>query len=228
MKKYFLILFIVLVELSSCSKNSSTSNQVKDYDGNVYDTVVIGTQTWMVENLKTTHYRDGSAISNIPDSIQWTNIYKNNLSTPAYCDYNNDPANGSAYGHLYNWYAVNNIAGLSPIGWHVPTDSEWNVLTTYLGGSSIAGGLMKSTVITLWISPNTDATDSSGFKGLPGGYRNYYFGTYYNIGQLGDWWSSTESSTSNAWNPSLYYRDGVISMNTFLKGNGLSVRCIKN
>ena len=154
---------------------------VVDIDGNVYHTVTIGTQVWMVENLKTTKYNDGTAIPLVTDSAAW-----DELTTPGYCWYNNDSATyKNPYGALYNWYAVS-TGKLAPTGWHVPTDSEWAVLTTYVGntyygGLDSAGGALKSTDKTYWLSPNTGATNSSGFSALPGGFRDYV-GTFYSIG----------------------------------------------
>jgi uncharacterized protein (TIGR02145 family) len=111
---------------------------VTDYDGNVYNTVTIGTQTWMTEDLRVTHYRNGDLIPNVAETAAW-----NNLTTGAYCNYDNDKRNSATYGRLYNWYAVISGANLAPSGWHVPTDAEWTTLTTYLGGEGVAGGKLK-------------------------------------------------------------------------------------
>jgi uncharacterized protein (TIGR02145 family) len=134
---------------------------VTDIDGNVYNTVTIGTQCWMAENLKTTRYNDGTAILTGLSNADWQIT-----TSGAYAIYNNDPANNTTYGKLYNIYAVKTNK-LAPAGWHVPTYTEWTTLTTYLGGEAVAGGKMKAT--TLWSSPNTGATNSSGFTGLPAG-----------------------------------------------------------
>jgi uncharacterized protein (TIGR02145 family) len=197
-------------------------NGVNDVDGNHYKTVLIGTQVWMAENLKTTKYNDGTAIPLVTDGAAW-----GALSTPGYCWYNNDAATYKAtYGAMYNWYTVN-MGKLCPTGWHVSTDAEWTTLTTYLGGTSIAGGKLKETGTAHWASPNTGATNESGFTALPGGYR-YYNATYYSIGSNGAWWSSTEASTSSAWyryvgcDYSYVYRDGSN------KGCGFSVRCVRD
>ena len=116
------------------------------------------------------HYRNGDSIPEVTDP----NIF-DTLTTGAWCNYNNDPANEAIYGKLYNWYSVNDPRGLAPQGWHVPADSEWTILTTFLGGSAIAGSALKDTS-SLWGSPNTGSTNSSGFSGLPGGYRNLFAG----------------------------------------------------
>jgi uncharacterized protein (TIGR02145 family) len=140
------------------------TNTVTDIDGNIYHTVTIGTQVWMVENLKTTKYRNGDPIPNVTGNA-WAA-----LTTGAYCWYNNDAATYKAtYGALYNWYAVADSRNIAPTGWHVPTDAEWTTLTTFLGGESVAGGKLKETGTNHWTSPNTGATNETGFTALPGG-----------------------------------------------------------
>ncbi len=165
-------------------------------------TVTIGTQVWTTKNLDVATYSDGTVIPQVTNSQQWTS-----LTTGAWCYYNNDSATGTTYGKLYNWYAVAGIHDtdlntpnkkLAPTGYHIPSDAEWTTLTTYLEEESVAGGKMKATGTSLWNTPNTGATNSSGFTGLPGGYR-YYNGSFYNIGYFGFWWSSSEVSTANAW-----------------------------
>ncbi len=192
---------------------------VTDIDGNVYNTVTIGTQCWMAENLKTTRYNDGSAIPTGLSDAAWQNT-----TSGAYAIYNNDPSNNTTYGKLYNWYAVN-TGKLAPAGWHVPTDAEWTTLTTYLGGTSVAGAAMKTT--NLWLSPNTGATNSSGFTGLPAGNR-YFNGSFYNFGGDGYFWSSMETTTTNAWGCILYYNSSNAYRNYRDKREGFSVRCIKD
>ena len=190
-----------------------------DFDNNNYASVQIGTQTWMAENLKTTHYKNGTPIPNVIDSVAWAG-----LNTGARCYYNNDSASyASTYGALYNWYTVN-TGNLCPIGWHVPSDAEWTTLTTYLGGESVAGGKLKAT--TLWSSPNTGATNSSGFTALPGGLRTYP-GTYGNFG-FGYWWSSTESNTADAWYRGMGYGSGTVGRHSYHKNDGYSVRCLRD
>jgi uncharacterized protein (TIGR02145 family) len=194
---------------------------VFDIDGNVYHTVTIGTQIWMVENLKTTTLNDGTPIPPVTDDPAWYN-----LTTPAYCWYENDTANKAAYGALYNWPTVN-TGKLAPKGWHVPTDMEWTVLTTFLGGTDTAGGPLKSIDTTLWHSPNTGATNSSGFSALPGGSR-YYFGAFYSIGYYGYWWSSTSFSGANALNRFINYDFTTVFGNNYPKADGFNVRCLKD
>jgi uncharacterized protein (TIGR02145 family) len=194
-----------------------------DQEGNQYRTIQIGNQTWMAENLRTTKYRNGTNI--IP--INTNNTLWASNTTGAYCSHNNNTANDCPYGKLYNWYAVNNANQLCPTGWHVPTDAEWTTLITFLGGESVAGGKMKSTGTQYWLI-NIDADNSSGFSGLPGDSR-FNDGLFFSIGYFGYWWSSTESSTTNAWRRSLHYPEGyVYRSNNSPKKSGLSVRCLRD
>lgn len=181
--------------------------------------VTIGTQIWSLYNLDVDKYRNGDPIPQVTGLTQWAN-----LTTGAWCYYNNDPANGPIYGKLYNWYAVNDPRGLAPIGWHIPTDAEWTILTNFLGGLSVAGGKMKST--TGWNSPNTGATNSSGFTGLPGGQRT---DSLFNaIGIASYFWSSTESGVTGAYYRDLYYSAPNVIRSILAKFTGASVRLIKD
>ena len=198
-----------------------TYGSITDIDGNTYKTVTIGTQTWMAENLKVTKYNDGIAIRNVTDNTAWRE-----LTTGALCDYDNTPSNSETYGKLYNWHAVN-TGKLCPTGWHVPSDAEWTELTDYLGGTSVAGGKLKETGTTHWASPNTGATNETGFTALPGGSRNIY-GAFGNIGYYGHWWSATEYDATDAWYRNmLSNRSGVSSYNVS-KEVGFSVRCVRD
>ena len=205
---------------------SGYGTNITDVDGNTYKTVYIGTQQWMGENLKTSKYSDGTTIPEITDNTQWAN-----LTTGAWAYYNNDAANNTKYGKLYNWYAVNKTSNgnknVCPTGWHVPTDAEWTVLTDYLGGANVAGGKMKEVGTTSWKSPNTDATNTSLFTGLPGGYRSNH-AVYGNFGDSGYWWSSTEKANYNAVTRYLYYSIGNANTNHTLETYGLSVRCLRD
>ena len=196
---------------------------VTDIDGNVYQTVQIGDQLWMAENLKVTHYSNGDSIPNVTDNSTWPG-----LSTGAQCVYNNNSGNElDTYGRLYNWYAVD-TGNLAPAGWRVPTDDEWQTLVDYLGGSSVAGGKMKEAGTAHWNSPNTGATNESGFTALPGGYRNYYGGYFTNLGYSGDFWSATELSTYYAWRRYLYYGNTQVGRGSYYKQGGYSVRCVRD
>jgi uncharacterized protein (TIGR02145 family) len=199
---------------------------ITDVENNTYKTVTIGTQQWMAENLKVSKYSDGTTIPNITDNTQWQNN-----TTGAWSYYNNDVANNAKYGKLYNWYAVsktsNGNKNVCPSGWHVPTDAEWTVLTDCLGGVSVAGGKMKDVGIINWKSPNTDATNTSLFTGLPGGSRSYS-GGYSIIGSYGFWWSSAEANTGDAWYHYLNSSNGIAYRYYISKSNGFSVRCLKD
>lgn len=197
---------------------------VTDIDGNVYNTVTIGTQCWMVENLKTTRYNDGTTIPNVTDNTEWSN-----LTTGAWCYYNNDASNYSVYGKLYNWYSVNTDK-LAPIGWHVPSDAEWTTLTIYLGGENTAGAAMKS-INTLWNTYNEiQNTNSSGFSALPCGQRIIFNSAFQGFGAYTHFWSATESSTlgPNSWDRNLKYTDSVVHRYFSDKNSGFSIRCVKN
>ena len=206
--------------------NAIQSLTVKDIDGNIYHTVTIGTQTWMTENLKTTHYNDGTDIPLVAEDADWAS-----LVTPAYCWYNNDAAtNKNKYGAMYNWFAVE-TGKLAPVGWHVPTDAEWTTLATYLGGEEVAGGKLKEAGTTNWLTPNTGATNSTGFAALPGGWRSWEKeGEFSPLGgTMGIWWSSTESETLNAWISGMLYNNSTLGRAPdFYKMDGLSVRCVRD
>ncbi len=201
--------------------NSISYGTMTDQDGNIYKTVTIGTQTWMAENLRTTKYNDGTPIPNVIDPTAWKN-----LSTGAYCNYNNTTSDDTiaTYGRLYNWFAVN-TGELAPTGWHVPGDAEWLILVNYLVGPS--GAKLKEAGTTHWASPNTGATNETGFTALPGGWRTDN-GTFTSIGGYGLWWCATEYDSFEAWQRSMgcNYSDVYIYYNN--KKAGYSVRCVKN
>ena len=199
-----------------------TTTGIKDIDGNNYNTVVIGTQEWTKENLNVSKYRNGDIIPQVTDPTEW-----NNLTTGAWCYYNNDPANGEIAGKLYNWYAVNDPRGIAPVGWHVPTDNEWSNLTSYLGSS--AAGKMKETGTLHWVFPNTGATNSSGFTAIPGGLRSG--GGFYNTFNFYSYyWSSTQFDSLNGIFRLL--QDDSAELNTGAyydnKTQGATIRLIKN
>jgi uncharacterized protein (TIGR02145 family) len=215
----------MVVQAQPQQPTSGYGPNITDAESNTYKTVYIGTQQWMAENLKVTKYNDGTAIQYVTDNTQWQNN-----TTGAWAYYNNDAANNAKYGKLYNWYAVspttNGNKNVCPTGWHVPTDAEWTVLTDYLG-ASVAGVKMKEVGTTSWISPNTDATNTSLFTGVPGGSRNN-FGNYSNIGNGADWWSSSEYSADEAWYRNLYYLSNGVNRFFLNKNFGVSIRCLKD
>jgi uncharacterized protein (TIGR02145 family) len=185
-------------------------------------TIVIGTQQWMEKNLDVMTYRNGDVIPQVTDATEWAG-----LTTGAWCWYSNSADNGAIYGKLYNWYAVNDPRGLAPQGWHIPTDEEWTTLKSLLGGELVAGGKMKTTGTTRWTTPNTSATNESGFAGLPGGIRNVN-GTFVDVGVSGYWWSASEFSSTDAWGRYLFNFSGRLLENILNKKNGFSVRCLRD
>jgi uncharacterized protein (TIGR02145 family) len=199
---------------------------VTDIDENVYNTVTIGTQIWMVENLKTTRFNDNTPI-NLVTNGYWQSNY------PVYCWYNNNENKyNSSYGALYNWSAVNTYTGknVCPTGWHVPTDKEWTTLTTYLGGESIAGGKMKETGTTHWLGPNNEATNESGFSALPGGTTNFNSGFNF-LGLTGGWWSSDNGIYNMGYYPlvrTIYSYYGYVERTIGDQRFGYSVRCMRD
>ena len=210
-------------------------------DGQTYGYVNIGTQRWMCQNLNATKYLNGDTIPDVIDKTAWVN-----LTTGAYCNYNNDANNSITYGRLYNWYAVNDSRKLCPSDWHIPSHDEWTTLESAICKSGTCntdfpydattvgwrgtneGGNLKETGTTNWTSSNIGATNSSGFTALGGGYRDYYFGLYSYLGSYGEWWSITKGNSTNAWARHLW--NGITTVNRSLinQKTGLSVRCIKN
>jgi uncharacterized protein (TIGR02145 family) len=198
-----------------------TQNTVSDIDGNQYHLITIGTQIWMGENMLTTRYRNGDPIANIIDNSAWLN-----LTTGAYCNYNNDSVNATTYGRLYNWYTLNDSRNIAPIGWHVATDADWVTLNTYLIDEDLAGGKLKEAGSAHWLSPNS-STNEVNFTALPGGSRKSD-GTFSSINESGYWWSATEQSPTDAWDVQMWYLKSFNHHGTGKKGIGISVRCVKD
>ena len=193
-----------------------------DIDGNAYQSVIIGTQEWMSENLRTTKYSDGNAIPNVTGTSEWKN-----LSTGAWCNYHNSSTNDATYGKLYNWYAVE-TGKLCPTGWHVPTDAEWTDLTNYLTANGHPGEVLKST--SGWNDYNGQSgngTDIYGWNGLPGGSR-FNHGIFFDNGDFGYWFSSTDFNTQYAWFHLLEYSYNDIYSDYWNKNYGFSVRCLRD
>ena len=199
---------------------------VTDIDANLYYTVQIGTQCWTKSNLKVTRYRNGDTIPTGLSNSAWQNT-----TSGAYSIYNNDPANDALYGKLYNHYAVSDIRGLCPTGWHVPSDGEWTILENHLGGGGVAGGALKSTAMQPtpggWLSPNVGATNSSGFTAPPGGLR-YILGDFNELTYYGYWWSSSVSSAGNAWSSNMGYDYSDFGRYNNGRTHGFSVRCVRD
>ncbi len=215
------------ISVTGCGGQTSLT-----YDGRTYDLVEIGGQCWFADNLATDHYRNGDPIPTGLDNNTWQNT-----TTDAYAIYNNDPTNDATYGKLYNWYTTVDTRGLCPTGWHVPTDCEWMYLEGSLGMAveeqelsvggrgTNEGGALKAT--TNWNSPNTGATNSSGFTALPGGYRNRS-GVYDGIGSYDLWWSRTDFNSNFAWTRVLSYSNSDVGRGLNDKPFGFSVRCVRD
>jgi uncharacterized protein (TIGR02145 family) len=196
-------------------------DQVADLDGNIYNTVQIGSQEWTVENLRTTRYANGDSIPNVTDGPEW-----NGLMTGAWAHYDNELQHDAFFGKLYNWYAAEDDRDLCPSGWHMPNENEWTELTDFLGGVDVAGGPMKAIGTLeagtgLWLDPNTDATNSSGFAGLPGGAR--YGGNFFDINRHAMWWATTPTRFRR-----VEHDNGGVVKNHAAASSGLSVRCVRD
>ncbi len=212
------------------------ANTITDIDGNIYPIITICNQVWVQKNLNVSRYRNGDLIPKVTDNLQWAT-----LTTGAWCWYNNDSTTyASVYGKLYNWYAVNDARGLVPPGWHIPSESDWKKLEKCVDPSAdttcpvftcvpslTGGGSLKESGISHWQNPNTGATNSTGFTGLPGGYR-YQSGIFDFVGQTGYWWSSGAYTTGNAYDRYLGFGDTYIYRSAPEKIEGLSVRIIKD
>lgn len=240
-KTFIAIILLATLSYAGSIKDSTTDNSVsgtsiKDIDGNIYNTVKIGYQVWMKENLKTTKYNDGTPIPNIKVDSTWEA-----LKTGAYSDYDNNPRNSTTYGRLYNWYAVSDARKLCPTGWHVPTDAEWTTLENYLiangynwdgtiTGNKIAKSMASTSGWTTFGPNNTVGDDQasnnrSRFTAFPSGSR-FDDGTYGNVGLEGNWWSSTENAKATAYNRDMSHHDSFISRRNYYKAYGFSVRCL--
>jgi uncharacterized protein (TIGR02145 family) len=236
-----IVMSLVFILTNSCSKddgNNNPSGSITDKDGNVYTSVTIGTQVWMVENLKTTKYNNGDLIGTTTPST----LDISAEAAPKYqWAYEGNESNVNTYGRLYTWYAVTDTRNVCPVGWHVPSDTEWTTLTDYLtnngygyGGSG--DGIAKSMAAKSEWTANTAAgsvgndqanNNSSGFSALPGGLRNFN-GTYSYIGNNGFWWSSTEFSSTYAYCRTLNYDNIYVNSYNFYEHSGFSVRCLRD
>ncbi len=205
--------------------NNIDDNCNGQVDENCTPPVIICNQAWMSKNLNVDHYRNGDTIPQVTDPDEWAS-----LTTGAWCYFNNDPAYEATYGKLYNWFAVNDPRGLAPSGWHVPTDEEWTTLGNCIynmGPGGNVGGKMKETGTEHWQSPNRNATNLSGFTGLPAGCRESY-GGFTGIWWYSYLWSSTESSSGGAWHRILQFYTGNMIRYNWSKNCGYSVRCIRD
>lgn len=251
--KSLIILFLITVLLPTCRNRSGLSNKeqesgseqtvpgtvgdsgksalnpvmqqgesVTDIEGNEYNTIKIGNQTWFLKNLKTTTFNDGTPIQLVTDSTAWAA-----LSTPGCCWYDNEMSSFKpSYGALYNGYAAN-TGKLCPKDWHIPSDADWTVLTSFLGGESVAGGKLKGQGTSFWVGPNTGATNESGFTALPGGLR-YHDGQFRDFGFSGYWWSSTGLSKERSFFRYMDYEYANVFRFDNVNKIGFSVRCIRD
>ncbi len=224
--KYILMIIIVGLPLTECSTDSPVDPDEKfavesmsDIDGNVYRTVRIGTQRWMAENLRVTHYRDGTAILKVTDNLQYVG-----LTSGMYRYYNNDSLMAEQSGALYNWDAVNSSHILAPEGWHVPTVEEWYELTEFLGGSTRAGTKLKSG--TGWVK-NGNGTDEVGFDGIPTGLW-YPYSICSGLDSTAYFWTSSEYNSTQAWSRGLLHYYSGLTRNYMTKMHALSVRCVRD
>jgi len=227
------IMSVAILLMSGCKKDNTITPTptptpipatITDINGNVYHTLTIGTQVWLKENLKVTKYRNGDPIPNITDFTNW-----GNLTTGAYCSYNNSSSMANTYGLMYNWYAVIDSRKIAPAGWHVPTYDDVHKLSLYLGNvNNNPGGKLKETGFVHWENPNTGATNSTGFTALPGGRCDLTSFSFF--GKEGNWWTSSQdvySSDEGSMFTMSYFGD-YFALLSFDKKYGISVRCIKD
>lgn len=229
-----IVLLFHLLTAGGCKKDdvpappTPDTGTVTDVEGNIYNTKKIGTQTWMVENLKTTKYRNGESISLVTGEIGWSNLIIPKSPAYTYSEFN--AANAAVYGLLYNWHAVSDSRNIAPSGWHVPSDVEWATLIDYLGGKNTATA-NKMMATNTWKTPN-NANNSSGFTALAGGAISFEgrFTSTQNIGSFTTWWSAT--AANDPVNHFAYLRrifnDGIITATATFPNYGFSVRCVKD
>lgn len=200
----------------------AVSYEARDIDGNIYHTVTIGTQIWLLENLNVTHYRNGDPIANETSDSVWTT-----LTTGAWCDYNNFVDTTGAYGKLYNYYAVADPRGMAPVGWHVASTAEWTTLVSYLGGSDVSSPKLREVGNAHWTGANEAATNESGFTALPGGWRDIY-GAYSFKGIRTYWWTTSFSFDGLYWSWGLNETDTQVISLMYRPVIGMSVRCVRD
>jgi uncharacterized protein (TIGR02145 family) len=214
------IIILLLITGNIFAQNPGAG--INDIEGNFYQTVLIGNQEWMAENLKVSLFSNGEIITNITDYVAW-----GISTTPAWCNYENSVMNDSIYGKLYNWYVVADSRNICPTGWHIPTRDEWDSLISYFGGQNNAGGALKESGLEHWNSPNIGANNLSNFTGLPGGYRSNGSGNFTSINNGGFWWSSTIENSFAGFSVYLYYNDEMAPIASANNKDGLSIRCVK-
>lgn len=201
LSKFLNISLLLLLLCSSCKKEEIVQTKLIDSDGNAYDIIILGDQQWIMQNFKGTKYRNGDPIPFVESGETWAK-----LSSGAYSYYDNISKNADVFGHIYNFYAINDSRNIAPSGWHVATNEDWIKLQHFLGGPQIAGGKLKSKGTSLWSPPNIGASNETSFTSLPGGYRNAN-GNFESLGLFSSYWTSTEEIPGRAWYYSLYYDD---------------------
>jgi uncharacterized protein (TIGR02145 family) len=218
----FVIVSLVTIAISCRKADVRPNDPVKDIEGNIYKTVIIGNQVWMSENLKTSRYFDGADIPLITNGLTWSN-----LKTPGFCWYNNDAgSNKEPYGALYNGFSVSS-GKLCPVGWHIPDNKEWKELRDFLGDTLTGGGKLKEAGTLHWLTPNKGADNSSGFTALPAGIR-YFEGSFASVLNYTCFWSSTETASTERWYIGLFSGDASVIMDHRTNIYGFSVRCVKD
>jgi uncharacterized protein (TIGR02145 family) len=219
MCKFLILWFILWAGMSLTQKSEQTFS---NFSSDTFPQIRIGTQTWMTENLNVTTFRNGDPIPEAKTVEEWKKAGEN--KQPAWCYYKNKSKSGIHFGKLYNWYAIHDQRNIAPLGWHIPTDEEWTLLSTYIGEKENVGIKLKSTEV--W-SKNGKGTNEFGFSGLPSGYR-YFNGYFYGIGNYGFWWSATEKDEYTSFSRFLYVNYVNLGSYHTNKSEGLSVRCIKD
>lgn len=225
-----ILLLLPVIFITGFSFGQVFGDGVTDIDGNYYETVIIGSQEWMADNLRVAKYSNGDVIPNVTSNIEWSN-----LTSGAWAHYNNDSQHENPYGKLYNWFTISDSRNVCPNGWHVPTSEEWSILINFLdpnadGGfnPNTAGGKMKGTGTNFWTAPNLDAINDTGFTGLPGASRLNDGSFSENLGEFGFWWSSTDLDTNANYVSTRYlmYLNGSAWWNSNSVREGISVRCV--
>jgi len=232
--KHISLLLLTSCFIISCNRDTGENpvtppdNTVTDIDGNVYHTVKIGSQVWMVENLRVTRYSNGDTIPCITGSVAWaTNGNADKTGIGAYCSYDNDSSYILTYGLLYNFFAASDDRNIAPAGWHVPADEEWQKLVDYLGGDFVAGGKLKEVGTAHWKSPNVGATDETGFSALPAGTR-YGDGGFINMRENTLFWSNSVNHSYSSYDRALTFDYAGVYWGNDQKRCGLSIRCVKD
>ncbi len=223
---YTLLILAVTMMGAATELRAAGAASAVDIDNQSYNTVGIGRQVWMKENLNVSRYRNGDQIRQAKTNKEWLDAGAKGEG--AWCYYGNDPGNAKKYGKMYNYFAVKDPRGLAPLGWHIPTAEEWQTIVKNLGGESVAGGKMKSKEAGSWKYPNHDASNSSGFTANPGGFRGMTDLEFKFAGENAYFWSSSEFSATQSWCALLHFEHPNVIFTAEEKFEGSSVRCIRD